>query len=146
MITLSPYTSSDFLLLTKYFPSKEIERYINKGKYRFLSLIGAYKSHLMLLKDDERLLGIGVIRWKWSREMNQFGWWFYAIWINPEFRGNGYGTILMSKLCDEMQARNTQIVRLTVAKDNEVALNLYKKIGFTIVKDVNNEYVMQYAV
>lgn len=144
MITLSPYTSSDFSLLNQYFPDKEIGKYINRGKHRFLSMLGIYRSHLMLFKDDERLLGIGVIRWKWSRDTKQFGWWFYAIWVNPEFRGYGYGTILMKKLCDEMKTKHTKMVGLTVAKDNYAALNLYKKIGFRIIKDVNNEYVMQY--
>ena len=43
-----------------------------------------------------------------------------------------------------MKTKHTQIVGLTVAKDNCVALNLYKKIGFKIIKDINDEYVMQY--
>lgn len=107
MITLSSYTNGDFSLLNKYFPAKEIGRYTNRGKYLVFSIVGVYRSYLMLLKDDDRLLGIGVIRWKWSRETKQLGWWLYAIWVNPLFRGCGYGTILINKLCSEVKTCKT---------------------------------------
>ena len=59
-------------------------------------------------------------------EFKQFGYWLYAIWIHPQFRGAGNGVILMTKLIEELKKENIKKVRLNVEKDNYIAQNLYK--------------------
>lgn len=142
-IQLRPYQTTDFKKVNRYFPKKEIDRYVNRGVV-ILSLLGIYKSFFRLLVDDKQLLGTGVIRWKYSRDTKRFGYWLYAIWIHPEFRGKGYGVVLMEHLFDELRMRNVKKVHLTVNNANTIAQNLYKKLGFVEIKQNKQYIVMQY--
>jgi len=54
------------------------------------------------------------------------------ILINEEYRGKGYGNILMKKSIDYCKSIGISNIFLYVKKDNHVALNLYKKHGFVI--------------
>lgn len=144
MMILRPYTNNDFQIINQYFPATEIRKYVNKGKYKLLSLLGLYKSHFMLLIDNDQLLGCGVLRHKWSREVRSKGWWFYAIWINPIHRGNGYGKILMQELLLEVRKKKIKQIYLNVDEKNNVAQNLYKRIGFVEVGKSEQQIIMQY--
>ena len=141
---LKPYADADYYSVSQYFPKKEIDRYVNGGGYLIVSLLGIYKSFFRLLVDDKQLLGTGVIRWKYSRDTKRFGYWLYAIWIHPDFRGKGYGVVLMEQLFEELQMRNVKKVFLTVDNANTIAQNLYKKLGFVEIKQNKQYIVMQY--
>ena len=144
MIILRPYTNNDFQLMNQYFPSAEIGKYTNMGKYKLLSLLGIYKSYFMILLDDEQVIGCGVIRHKWSREIRCKSWWFYAIWINPIHRGNGYGKILMQELLSEVRKRGIKRIGLTVNENNIIAQKKNKKIGFVEIGKSKQQIIMQY--
>lgn len=146
MIELKVYSDINYPEIKDYFPKKEIGRYINRGIYRILSLFSLYKSNFYLLFDNNKVVGCGVIRWKYSKEFKQFGYWLYAIWIHPQFRGVGNGVILMTKLIEELKKENIKKVRLNVEKDNYIAQNLYKKIGFYIIGYIENQIYMQYEL
>ena len=146
-IQLRPYQTTDFEKVNRYFPKKEIDRYINRGgEYKILSLLGVYRSFFRLLVDDEQVLGTGVIRWKYSRDTNRFGWWLYAIWINPEIRGKGLGVVLMKELFNELRDRQVKRVYLTVRNNNYIAINLYNKLGFVTIKENDTYKVMRYEL
>jgi ribosomal protein S18 acetylase RimI-like enzyme len=98
----------------------------------------------MILLDDEQVIGCGVIRHKWSREIRRKSWWLYAIWINPIHRGKGYGKILMQELLSEVKKRKIKQIGLTVDEDNIVAQNLYKKIGFVKIGKSKQQIIMRY--
>ena len=144
MMILKPYADADYYSVSQYFPKKEIDKYMNRGRYGILSLFGIYKSHFYLLQDSSDVIGCGVIRRKWSRDTKRFGYWLYAIWIHPEFRGKGYGVVLMEHLFDELRMRNVKKVYLTVDNTNTIASNLYKKLGFVEIKQNKQYIVMQY--
>ena len=54
----------------------------------------------------------------------------HNIWTNPEHRGKGYATRLMSRLEDRAREYGLAAVRLDTARFNVPAINLYKKIGY----------------
>ena len=144
MIQLKPYQIKDFPNVNCFFPKNEIAKYTNGGGYKILSFFAIYKSHFYLLWDNNQIIGCGVIRWKWSRDTKRFGYWLYAIWIHPDFRGKGFGVVLMETLFKELRMRNVKEVFLTVDNTNKIAQNLYKKLGF-VDKMKNNQYiVMEY--
>lgn len=145
-VQLRPYQTTDFEKVNRYFPKKEINRYVNGGGYLILSLLGIYRSFFRLLVDDKQLLGTGVIRWKYSRDTNRFGWWLYAIWINPNFRGQGLGMVLMEELFNELREKHVKRVYLTVRNNNSIAINLYNKLGFVTIKENSTYKVMQYEL
>jgi ribosomal-protein-alanine N-acetyltransferase len=53
--------------------------------------------------------------------------------ISPEFRGKGYGSILLNQFIMDMRARSVAEITLEVRVDNAVAIGLYKKFGFAKV-------------
>lgn len=144
MLQLKPYQTADFERINYYFPKKEIAKYTNEGKYRMLSLFALYKSKFYLLWENDNIVGCGVIRWKWSRDTKRFGYWLYAIWINPNYRGQGLGVVLMKSLFRELCIQNIKKVFLTVDNTNTIAQNLYKKLGFEEILQNEQYIVMQY--
>lgn len=54
-----------------------------------------------------------------------------GISIAKEFRGEGLGEELMKEIESEAKRLGLRIIHLEVYSDNEVALNLYKKLGYT---------------
>lgn len=144
MIELKPYQFTDFPKVNGCFSKKEISKYTNRGGYKILSFFAIYNSDFYLLWDDSQIIGCGVIRWKYSRDTKRFGYWLYAIWIHPKFRGKGYGVVLMEHLFDELRMRDVKKVYLTVDNTNMIAQNLYKKLGFIEIKQNKQYIVMQY--
>ncbi|HAL61254.1 MAG TPA: hypothetical protein DCP08_02480, partial [Chloroflexi bacterium] len=51
------------------------------------------------------------------------------IFTHPSHRGQGYATACTSAVVEELLSRSLEIV-LNVAQSNEVALRLYKRLGF----------------
>ena len=66
---------------------------------------------------------------------------FFNLIVKKEYRRQGLGTILAKDAMYKYKGKD-----LTVRKDNEVAVNLYKKLGFIVVSDGNSdkEYYMVY--
>ena len=54
----------------------------------------------------------------------------------PEARGKGVGTRLLN-FAEKKPKEGFNKLSLTVVKDNDKALNLYKKFGFSIVGEIN---------
>ena len=77
---------------------------------------------------------------------------YIAIAILQEYTGKGYGKKLMQTL--EKQAIQSGITRfeLTVMTHNKIAVNLYKKMGYSIVGNIknsmfiDNEFVDEYSM
>ena len=49
-----------------------------------------------------------------------------------DFRGNGYGNLVMKKLEDKSKELGAKKIELHVFGHNKVAFNLYKKMGFNV--------------
>lgn len=61
----------------------------------------------------------------------------YNLVIDTGFRGNGYGKQLITIIINYISVNynNYKYIILYVYKDNEVAISLYKSLGFTLVGD-----------
>lgn len=73
-----------------------------------------------------------------------------SIWcfrIDEHFRGNGYGYIFINEFLNYIRKKTViKEIKLNVYKNNEVAINLYKKLGFEIIgenKCASNCFVME---
>lgn len=71
----------------------------------------------------------------------------YEIWslkIIDKYQGNGYGTQMLIEFLQ--QFNHDKPLFLYVWKTNEIAIRLYKKVGFVITRDSHNgaAYEMQY--
>lgn len=108
-----------------------------------------YVEHFGELKDDRGLVaevGGKIVGAVWVRIMNDYGHIdnatpSLAISLYKEYRGFGIGTAMMKKIIALLQAHGYKRVSLSVQKANYAA-KLYRKIGFEIVGENEEEYIM----
>ncbi len=105
------------------------------------------------LEDDHALVAetkgkiIGAV---WVRMINDYGHIddktpSLAISLYKEYRGQGIGTAMMKEMLSFLQAYGYERVSLSVQKDNYAA-GMYRKIGFEIVKEREDEWIMLWQV
>lgn len=64
-----------------------------------------------------------------------------AISLFPEYRNHGIGTTLMKSMIELLKTEKYKQVSLAVQKAN-YAVNMYKNVGFKIVDENEEEYIM----
>lgn len=110
-----------------------------------------YVEHFGASKDDFAFVAevknkiIGAV---WVRIMNDYGHIddetpSLAISLYKKYRGQGIGSAMMKKMLSVLQIHGYKRVSLSVQKDN-YATNLYQKMGFHIIKEHGNEWIMIY--
>lgn len=82
----------------------------------------------------------------WVRIMNDYGHIndktpSFAISLYKEYRGFGMGTAMMEKMLGILKERGYTQASLAVQKAN-YAVKMYKKVGFQIVEEKGEEYLM----
>ena len=108
-----------------------------------------YVSDFGTQKHDRALLAevngkvVGAV---WVRIMNDYGpiddeTPSFAISLYKEYRGLGIGTAMMKKMLTTLNNAGYKQASLSVQKANYAA-KMYSKLGFSIVKDTKEEYIM----
>jgi len=82
----------------------------------------------------------------WVRIMNDYGHVdddtpSFAISMYPEYRGMGIGTALMREMLEILQKAGYRQASLSVQKAN-YATRMYQKLGFEVLEDHEEEYIM----
>lgn len=82
----------------------------------------------------------------WVRVMEDYGHVgdgvpSFAISLYKEYRGQGIGTQLMRKMLAELRERGYEKTSLAVQKAN-YAVRMYQNVGFEIVDENEEEYIM----
>lgn len=65
----------------------------------------------------------------------------FAISLYKEYRGRGIGTELMRKMLEVLRKSGFKRCSLAVQKEN-YAVKMYKKVGFEVVGENDEEYIM----
>lgn len=78
--------------------------------------------------------------WYHGEKVNEI----WNVRIFDEFRRKGYATLMLSRIIKKYK-RDVLPLVLYVAKDNDIAMHLYKKLGFEIIGEYgSNAWAMQY--
>lgn len=82
----------------------------------------------------------------WTRCINGFGHVEedtpeFAISLFKAYRGIGIGTALMKKMLELLKSKGYKRTSLAVQKDN-YALKMYQSVGFEIIDENEEEYIM----
>ena len=82
----------------------------------------------------------------WVRIMNDYGHIdndtpSLAMSVNKKYRGLGIGTALLNQLLSVERLAGYSRISLSVQKNN-YAVKMYEKIGFTVVDEKSEEYIM----
>lgn len=102
-------------------------------------------------KDDDCLVAevdgtiVGAV---WVRCIKAFGYIDegvpeFAFSVYPQYRGNGIGTALMQAMLAHLKGKKVKRASLAVQKGNPAA-RLYRRAGFQIVDETEQEYIMTY--
>lgn len=84
----------------------------------------------LFIKKDEEYVGYGqIIR-------NEYSGTIVNVGILKEHRGNGYGKFLINGLLEKSKELGFKKIKIKTHKDNIVALNLYKSMGFVEEREI----------
>lgn len=141
---LRRYLIVDYDRVKLFASSKYLSKYLNRGIWGLLSILGILHSDLFVLEVDDAIVGVGVIRTKCNCRKKRKQVWLYGIEVLNEYRGKGYGKKLMLALLAECANRGVKRVLLLVSNDNIIAKDLYEKLGFKCIGSKNNFLIMRY--
>ena len=108
----------------------------------YISNFGKEKDDLCFVAEADGKV-VGAV---WVRDMNNYGHIAdgvpsFAISLYKEYRNSGIGTSLMETMLRELKNRGYERTSLAVQKAN-YAVRMYKKVGFEIVDENDEEYIM----
>ena len=136
----------DFLYEAIYVPEGESappRSIINQPELQvYISDFGKEKDDIgMVAEADGQIIGAA-----WVRVMNDYGHIdnntpSFAISVYKDYRGLGTGTDLMKEMLRVLKARGYKQASLSVQKAN-YAVRMYQKVGFQIVDENEEEYIM----
>ena len=121
-------------------PSKEIIN--NKDLQVYIKDFGTSKDdNCLVVECDNKIVGAC-----WTKIMNDYGHIdnetpSFAISLFEEYRGQGIGTKLMVQMLELLKKKGYKQASLAVQKENYAA-KMYKKVGFKIVDENSEEYIM----
>lgn len=95
----------------------------------------------LIAEADEKIVGA-----VWVRIMEDYGHIddetpSFAISLYREYRGHGIGTALIVKMLELLRESGYKKASLAVQKEN-YAVKMYKKVGFEVVGENAEEYIM----
>lgn len=110
----------------------------------YVSDFGEKKDDICFIAETDK----GIIGAVWVRDMKDYGHIedgipSFAISLYKEYRGCGIGTELMKRMLTELGIRGYKKASLAVQKAN-YAVRMYKQLGFEIVGESEEEYIMVY--
>jgi ribosomal protein S18 acetylase RimI-like enzyme len=68
---------------------------------------------------------------EWSNFYGGYYWWVQSLFVLPEHRGSGLVDRLLDRVANEAKAAGALDLRLYAHDDNERALRVYRRSGFT---------------
>ena len=108
----------------------------------YISEFGTSKHDIAFVADlDGKIVGA-----VWVRIMNDYGHIddntpSFVISLYKEYRRKGIGTALMEEMLTTLKARGYEQASLSVQKENYAA-KMYKRLGFQIIEETEEEYLM----
>ncbi|MBQ9078111.1 MAG: GNAT family N-acetyltransferase [Ruminococcus sp.] len=108
----------------------------------YISNFGKEKDDICFVAEADGKV-VGAV---WVRDMNDYGHIAegvpsFAISLYKEYRNFGIGTRLMETMLSELKNRGYERTSLAVQKVN-YAVRMYKKVGFEIINENDEEYIM----
>lgn len=94
-----------------------------------------YGKLYVLLKDDE-LLAVA----QFQKIMKENGVFLYGFSTVEKHRNKGYAKYLLKETEKRLKEINIESIYLTVDPNNEIAVNMYKKLGYKILEFQEDEY------
>ena len=102
-------------------------------QYQSLDSCGSY----LLARVGDKIIGRAKIDSFTKEHYLSSGWWISGMWVDWHYRGVGIAERLTRMLFDFAGDQGVSNIKLLVFKNNQAAINLYKKTGFKQFSDHN---------
>lgn len=112
-----------FNMVEKLTPKKDISNYVNK-----------HLKDTKIIKKNDQVIGVVIYYKENSRYLLDL------IYIKDKYQNLGIGHNIIKNLIDNQKKNKTQ---LEVFKSNIKAIKLYKNLGFQIISETKNKYIME---
>lgn len=103
------------------FLTETFERFLNDDVY----------GDIFICEEDSTPVGYMVTAKTWSQEGGGIVVWIEEIFVKTEYRGRGYGTEMFNFVFENCPATR---YRLEAEPENEKAIRLYKRLGFSFME------------
>lgn len=135
--TVRKITVSELPRLTELFDYNDIDGMLAENT----SLIQNGSGDIFILLDDEKLLGELHVKYESCDRLEAVKGvraYLYAYRIHKNFQGMGLGNMLMKTVLEKLAAEDYSEFTIGVEDDNDRALHIYKKFGFS--KEIARKY------
>ena len=127
---LIEYKKQTIYEYAKDLSNEEINKINNYVTSEVSKLINDYHNIIV----DEKIVGCLLLTNKDNGKLLD------EIYLEKEYRNKGIGTSIIKDILN-----NNDIVYLWVYKENEKAISLYKKLGFSVIEETESRYYMKYS-
>ena len=69
-------------------------------------------------------------------------YWLWQFTIDKSYQNKGYGTKALEIIVEQFRSKSVPVITLSTKSDNDNALRLYKKFGFTLNGETNGDEVI----
>ena len=135
--TVRKITVSELPRLTELFDYNDIDGMLAENT----SLIQNGSGDIFILLDGERLLGELHVKYESCGRLEAVKGvraYLYAYRIHKNFQGMGLGKLLMKTVLDTLATEGYSEFTIGVEDDNDRALHIYKKFGFS--EEIDRKY------
>lgn len=101
----------------------------------FIIYLKLFPELFLVVECENRVVGYGIA----VIEPGKTGH-IVSIAIDPKYRGLGLGKALMKELEGKLKTYGAMKVKLEVSVNNNIAINLYKSLGYKITKRMSRYY------
>lgn len=123
--------------------SEQDKRFFNPFEFTIKSLKGLLKKtkdHYYVMIADGKIIGFSQLR-----TFNKYNIPTYGGVIWKRYRDRRYGTIMLKETLSEAKHIGYKRIKLKVDKNNFVAMSIYKKCGFCVIGEEENNWWMDWA-
>lgn len=137
MIRIRPATQqdADVIVSQNLFLAQESENMIlDKELVRngVLALLrDKSKGFYVVAEENNQIIGQLMITVEWSDWRNKPIWWVQSVYVQKEWRNKTVFTRMLAYVRTEALQQNVAFLRLYVHHDNQTAIQVYEKSGWT---------------
>jgi ribosomal protein S18 acetylase RimI-like enzyme len=85
---------------------------------------------LLIAIENSQVIGFAVISFSWTLEHGGKSAWLDELYVLPEYRGRGVGSMLVGKVIEAAKKEGCKAIDLEVEEDHRRAERLYERKGF----------------
>ena len=140
MIIVRKLEPCEMQIITKLYRYNDAEAAINEN----CRMVTSGTADIFCIFDGENPFGELRVKYRSDNELYTSAGkrvYLYAFRINKEYRGRGYGKLLIGSVIDELEKRGYSEFTIGVSNDNARAKHIYRDLGFTEpISVVTEEY------